>query len=511
MIAGTLLTRINESRFSKILGTATAAILLATTLVTVPSLNNPEPAFADTPVAGDSPPSWVILERVYGANNDATITATLDVAIEDSGSTVSLYEVGNSTAVSTTTSGTVVNFPVVRPATSFKQYYVMVNSLTSNKVTVDSATATWTIGIQSSAAVFGTNDITPKINWTMNQRINVQSYYGVYFVDDTTGAIFYKATNLNALTGQQTIPRFYNGVPHEYSAYIAKWNSAATSVAALTEIQAVSNSVRISRAAWTIGFSIDRDEFSTNDPTPRFTWTTNQTVAGSSGAYSVYVVDETLGTIIKNNWNITTLSYTYDIPRIYGSEGHTYKAYIASRNDQATLKTQITGIQAESQTAFTHPSAWNLSLKISASVFSANDPTPQFTWTTNQTISGSNGTYSVYVVDETLGTIVKNNWNITTLSYTYNIPRFYDGGSHFYKAYLAKRNDQATLKSQIVDIQATSGTVSVERSSWDIGLSVSDTSFSTNEITPKFTWVTNQTISGSNGSYSVYVVNAETG
>lgn len=496
----------------KFLGFILAFVLVATLITFMP---NTKQAFAEentspspTVAEADPSPKWVTLETIENEDNSVTLKATLDSKIEDSASIAYLYQEGNDAPIDSKNTGKVVQFNVPRPATSYVQYKIVVNELTSNLVTVDTLNANWEVNLTPSVTSFSSSESTPHLTWDINQVLyRNEGNYAIYVVDETTGSIVWLNGDANSLTGLAQIQRFYDGDFHEYAAYIAAYSSVISTKAELNDIQAISNSVRISRTPWTIDATISTAQFQTNDSTPYISWTVNQDIYHSN-LYAMYVVDESSGTIVNsNNWT-TSLSGTIAVGRFYDGPERTFVVYIAERNNNASTKDQLQNIQVASQPLSLTRSEWEIDLAIDKTTYASNEDTPVLTWTTNQPVYQSNN-YATYIVDETTGSIINFNYLNTTLQAQIASSRFYEGGPHEYKAYIAKRNGNISTKDQLEDIQATSQTVQAKRTEWTIDVTIDKNIYSTDDSTPVITYTTNQPIYQSN-NYGVYLANETT-
>jgi RHS repeat-associated protein len=385
----------------------------------------------------------------------------------------------------------------------------------------------WSIDISIDKQEVSTDDESPILTWNANQSINkTNGEYLIYVVDKTDNKIIYDTRTAynSSKTGTVYLPKFYNGASHVYQAYVAARTASFTSdPSELKEIQAESATKDISSKAWSIDISIDKAQFSTDDDTPILTWNTNQSINRTNGEYLIYVVDTTDSKIVYDSRTAYNSYQTGSItlPRIYSGDAHEYQAYVAARTSSFTSETnELKDIKAISNTVQTKRSEWAVSIGINRNTFSTDDETPVVTWNTNQSINRTNGEYLLYLVDVAEHKIVYdtrsayNSYNSDVIT----LPRMYTGGPHNYQAYIAARTPTFTDDfNQLKDIQAVSGLVVTQRSTWNISLDSKVIDYNVNSDFPSastktiaINWNTNQSINRTNNEYLVYIVNTTT-
>lgn len=348
---------------------------------------------------------------------------------------------------------------------------------TSNIVTIQHLP--WIIEASIDRTIFTTDEDTPNVTWVANQSIPAtagnsgENQYAVYFADVDSKEIFdvsdgYEIDEVSPQTKTQPIDRFYEGGTRNYAAYIAKYNGIAntpTSIDELEDIQAISNTVSTTRYTWTISLGIDKTIFSTNDATPRLTWITNQNIHKTRGTYEVYIINPENGEIVYGSDRVLSgegVSFSPEIQRFYKGDMHSYVAYVAKQNLNATNFSQLQDIQAVSQPVSTQRAQWGVELKYQIAKVNnvANEKTVKFMWNVNQTIQNTNDEYEVYVVNKKTGKIVYSTNYDTESALSGNVENVVPLNTQdTYLAYVAKRDSGSTLESQLKDIQATSNSV----------------------------------------------------
>lgn len=338
----------------------------------------------------------------------------------------------------------------------------------SNPVTV--TRAAWAVGLTIDKPVFNAGERV-RLTATPNQDIHLTSGYRLYIVDETTGTELghcgsnqdWNASWSNGSCSTST--GFQSGAPHTYRAYVAVNHTGAT----VTDPQAVSNVVIATRAAWSVGLTIDNPVF-TAGQNVRITATPNQDIHLTSG-YRLYIVDETTGKELGHcgstqDWLATWFGGTCTVTTSFKTgPAHSYRAYVAVDHNGTVATDQ----QAVSNYVTATRAAWSVALTIDRPVFSTGQYVT-LTATPNQDIQLSG--YRLYIVDETTGVDVgscgnSSNWSAgwyggaCTTSTSYLV-----GPAHTYRAYIATNFTNAAP----TDAQALSNTVTATRAAWTVTL-----------------------------------------
>lgn len=395
-----------------------------------------------------------------------------------------------------------------------------INGIVASSNSLYISRATWDISLTIDKNIFSTADSDPVLTWNTNQPINssyTPSNYVVYIVDKDEN-IIKRITTSSPISSSNLKVRPYIDNNFQYTAYVAANDSTATKLENLTDIQAVSETVNLQRTSWTLKVSIDQETFNTDSPTPLILWNTNQPVGNTGKQYILYFADTNTGSIFYRSPDTLTSNGNVTIPRFYNEQFKEYIGYIARKAPTGTTYnnvSQLIDIQATSNTVRTERAAWEITLDIDKTIFTTDETTPQITWNTNQSISATNNAYRIYFIDTTENTVIGSLNAGYLKTGKYNIPKFYTGGKHTYKAYVAKSYPTTVplpkTLNELEDIQAISNTVEAERAPWEVNISIDKTVFNTDDATPVITWVANQSISNSQYKYLAYLVDDETG
>ncbi len=387
------------------------------------------------------------------------------------------------------------------------------------------------------------SDGTVTLTATLNGDISNSSAGVLNFYEDTNVAITGNGAISTAslgsatsgITASVTLPRPTTG----FKAYDATLGTIT------------SNFVIVTSASTTNGVALN---FGVTDPTngqttltpsynfadnyvPKLTWVSSYSfpVLTSPTSLRVYMVDTTTGLVLvpSTATQLGGTGSTQSAPykSFYTGNSHVYEAvvayYVSGLNPSSV--NQLQGIQYVSATASITRKPWTVSLNSSANTFSTTATTPSLSWQSNQDIAdtGTSPAYQTYLVDQTSNTIlavqtgtatnVTDPASPTGTSLESNgsspITRFYTGNGHTYIAYVAASG--ATTVAGLTDIQTQSATVTIQRTTWTIGLSVSGQYFSTTDPLPTVSWTINQPVSGTGvaGSlaYSIFVEDQTTG
>jgi hypothetical protein len=267
---------------------------------------------------------------------------------------------------------------------------------------------------------------------TANQSMNNSGYYLSIF-DQTTGnrvctTTSYATIGCNVGWSQN---------PHTYIAYVA--NGATTAPPA--DVQATSNTVTLSPAAFTVTLTTTKTMLNTNE-SATLTATANQSMTTSSGLY-LSIFDQTTG----NRVCYTTSSSTTGCNVGWKQIPHTYIAYVANGATTAPPA----DIQASSNTATVSPAAFTVTLTTTKTSLSTGQ-SATLTATANQSMTISSGLY-LSIFDQTTG----NRVCYTTSSSTTGCNVSWHQTPHTYIAYVG---GGATTPPP-ADIQATSNRVTI--------------------------------------------------
>lgn len=186
----------------------------------------------------------------------------------------------------------------------------------------------WTVSVVTESPTFkvGEKGI---LKWETNQPHSTNDYYphyALYLYDKTEGVIIdYKTPSADG-TFETT---FYTGGPHEYEIYVARKMTTYDwpNLEDLQEVQAVSNTVTLQRAPWSVSLESDLKTFRIDDRV-NFTITAEQYNSYNYNSYHPYLIDTSTGNIIS--WTYRGIKTGFDATELfYTGDPRTYKVVIA--------------------------------------------------------------------------------------------------------------------------------------------------------------------------------------
>jgi RHS repeat-associated protein len=446
------------------------------------------------------PPSTIVLTSdvtEFAAGSTATLTATVDIALEGSASTIKIKDLTAGTQLKACTTGTTCTVATSFTSGAAHQYVATVSTLTSNEVEV--SRQAWTVDLATDKSVFAAGE-TVTLTATANQNVgSTSSAFKIYIIDKTTGVPFGSCSTGTTCVIATANP-FKTGDPHTYAAYVAKPGS--TSLAGLTQVQANSSDVTVGRQAWVVTMTSNTTSYAAGDSVT-FVATANQNVGNTSSNYRIYIYDVTTG--VRLTYCSTGTTCTSTTTALYTSGApHEYQAVVAKTN--ATTYSTLLDIQALSNPIVTDQATWAVVLQSSNLEFASNESVT-LAATANQSVSGTSGTYNIYVFDTTLGTLVTS--CSTGASCTKTMPKFYTGGPHTFVALVAAAGTIVT-SAEAQDIQATSNEITETRKPWTLSLVAANPNFATND-SPDLTATPNQAVSFSGSPYAIFIFDRTTG
>jgi RHS repeat-associated protein len=226
----------------------------------------------------------------------------------------------------------------------------------------------WTISLAAINPVFeaANQDVEyekkPYATFAVNQDYYF-SNYSIYMVNDSTGGIFYRSPwGASSLTGLAEV-YFRSGDPLNVTAYVAPTDNTASTITALNNIEAVSNTITFTRKAWAMDISIVNPVFeptyynSNHDMKPIVTVIPDQETYYSD--YETYLIRTDTGSIVRST-NYGNL--VVDVDWKAQEKSRTYVAYIARRDTTLSNVSQLTEIQAISSPVTATRKDWTLSV-----------------------------------------------------------------------------------------------------------------------------------------------------
>ena len=259
--------------------------------------------------------------------------------------------------------------------------------------------------------------------------------------------------------------------------------------AAAIDVQATSNEVTLTRAAWSLGLTTNKAVFATGE-TVTLSSASNQSPSYTGGYFRHYLFNKTTGALLAN---CSTAACSYASNNLIVSGAHDFVSVVAKFG--ATNYSNLVDIQAESNIVPVSRLTWTLTLNTSATEFVGGGHVT-ISAVPNQSLSGSG--FRTYIFDLTAGTKIGECYTGWTCSTTSS---FTTGGPHTYIAVVAPTGTYANYAA-VTARQATSNEVTVSRMAWTVTLSASNPVFATGAH-PGISASLNQTLSGS--AYQVYI------
>ncbi len=306
---------------------------------------------------------------------------------------------------------------------------------TSDSVTV--ARATWAVTLATDASTFDAGqDVT--LTATANQLASATGgAYKVKIYDATAGVLL---TSCSTLICTYTGPLFVSGPAHSYRAEVSSGSDPSyTAYGSTTDVQATSGFISETRSAWVLFLTSDESYFPVGGHSTMVS-TANQDLSNTGGAYWIYIIDETSGSIV--NYCVSTTS-CFAYGSFIAGPAHTFYAVVADSGQRyATDVTALTGVQQTSNTVVLSREPWTISLtESSSSTLNA---------AANQNTSYEDWYYQIVIEDYTAGSSLGScvGWGSTCIQYP-------GGASHSNVAVIAHVNPDGSIS----DIQSQSNSV----------------------------------------------------
>jgi RHS repeat-associated protein len=428
----------------------------------------------------------------FAAGSSATITATTDADVAPTASIITVTDETTSTTVATCTSGTTCQASVSFYSGGAHTYIATVNSLSSNEVTV--ARQAWAVALTSTETTFAAGDAVT-LTATANQSVSATgSYYWLGIYDVTTNSLVNVCLSGTVCTANLGSP-FDHGAPHTYAAAVSAYGGSY-SYSIISDVQAVSNNVVLTRAAWTVTLASNTTDFAVGESVT-LTATVNQNLTTAGGYFGVAIFDQTTDELLT--WCHSGITCALTSSSLFYTGGpHTYVAEVAQWGSGYTLETVTP--EATSNEVTIARAAWAITLSGDATSFSAGQSVA-FSTVSNQSVGGSN--YGTFIFDATTGSLLYSCHSGTACNFS-TADLFWSGGPHSYVAVVSDWSHSGGTLSTASDVQATSNTVTLSRTAWTISLSTDSSSFPTGQF-PSVTATTNQVAAASTAGYQIFI------
>jgi RHS repeat-associated protein len=444
-------------------------------------------------------PSSVVLSAdrtTIAAGQSATLTATTDVDVAGSASVVSIVDQTTGASVAWCPSGRSCVVAVSFPAGPAHTYVAMVNSRTSNQVTI--ARQTWSVGLQSSTpqlAAGASAMLTATANQDLGQTLG---QYALYVFDADSGVkVAYSGSGTMTGGGVQFVT---GAVSHRFVAVVAHDAGAAIDYAQAADVQATSNVVTVGRQPWSLTLSGDLSTIAAGQ-SATLAVESNQDVGGTGGLYALYVFDATTGAVLQYR---TSGKATSAAAVFYSGTAHDYVAVVAHDAGPSLTYGQVTDVQARSNVVRVSRAAWHVGLDTDRTMVAAGERAT-LTAIADQNLDSSQ--YAMYIFDSATGEAVGYGNSSVAVGVQ---PIFTTGGPHRYVAVIAHDAGAHITHGQVSDVQAESNSVSVERAPWSVSLSTDRSEFAAGQPA-MLTAQANQDLSATGHAYALYIVDTTTG
>ena len=497
-----------KKRATRALAIAVSTVLAATLLVAFDVAGYPvplsplgtqgDPAFADPPPS--SAPTLVTLsvdKPVISVAEQATLTATTDVAVQLSYSSIKITDQTTGSVIKTCTTGTTCAIAQKFYTGGPHTYIAQVGSLSSN--TVEVARQAWSVSLTSASPTVTAGGST-LFTATANQSVSSTNYnYKIYIFSTTLNVLL--TVCATGTTCSVNLSAQDTGGPRELVAVVAASGPNPANLAAAIDVQAQSNAVSVARLPWTVALTTNLTALTTTQ-SATLTATVNQNVGQTGSNYRIYIFDVTAGTRIASCATGTTCVAGQTI--CVGGP-HDYVAVVGASGTPPTVGA-VLDTQAASNTVNLSRSSWTLTAATSTPSPAAG-VTPTITVTANQFVSVTYTDYVYYVFDSSSGAWVATCANGS--SCTMNLPKSYTGGPKSYVAVIASPTSPAT-RSAAVDVQAESNIVVVTRAPWNVSLAATVPVFETTKY-GRIVATMNQAPDATGGSYKMYLFDLTAG
>ncbi len=397
------------------------------------------------------------------AGQNFTLTATTDVSVQGSGSSIEIVDQTTYTTLKTCTTGKVCTISTSFTTGDPHVYVAHVGSLVSDIVTV--GRELWTIALTSSrdTLIAGQRAL---LTATANQ--SVTSTGGAYAIDifDVTARVKLKTCTVGKVCTVYSDPFYVDDqYAHEFVALVAAIGGAA-SPEDETGVQASSESLVLSRAQWQVTLANDLSSLSAGESVVS-TLSADQNVGLTNGKYAMYIVDMVTGSV-KKACTTGTVCQTM-LPWSGTETGYALVGFIAAAGTPATFE-EMTDIQAGYGADWLPLSDWEANVTVDRSEMGAGD-TVTVTATTNQNVGRTSGKYVTYIYEGITGRLLKTCSSGTVCTVT---DSFYGPTDPFYVPYsyfalvAAPGGPSNTSGGLPEDYKAISNWERVERQEWVI-------------------------------------------
>jgi RHS repeat-associated protein len=383
--------------------------------------------FSVEPTQASVSPTMVSLasnKSTFIAGQTFTLTATTDVSVQLSGSSIEIVDQSTYTTLKTCVSGKVCSVSTGFATGDPHVYVARVASLSSDAVTV--SREPWSITLTSSRddLIAGQKAL---LTATANQSVTGTD--GAFTIDifDITAGTRLKSCAVGKVCAVYGSPFYIDDEhAHNYVAAIVS-TGTASSLSEASDVQAVSDEIQVIRKNWQLTLVNSQQTLSAGESVVS-TLTADQNVGLTNGKYAMYIVDMNSGNV-KARCSTGTVCRTTST---WAGAEHGYAIYgfVAAMGDPQTYA-ELTDIQAGQGSAWLPISQWEVDVDLDRTEMGAGDKVT-ITATANQNVGQTGGKYAIYIYEGITGRLVKTCSSGTTCVAT---DSFYGSSDPFYVPY----------------------------------------------------------------------------
>ena len=391
----------------------------------------------------------------FVAGSSSTLTATTSHDIDSTGESLAiiLFDLTTGLPVGTCEAGTTCTAQVAFASGAPHHYRAVLATSTTPanygsvigtqaaSTDVVIARAPWTVSLKASTSVFSAGEV---VTFTAEANQNVgetSNSYRIYVFDQTSGDRVGQC-GIGSACVIDSSELFFTGGSHRFVAVVAE--SGVLDLSHLTDVQATSEPVALSRAAWSVSLTASATTFAAGQPVT-FTATANQDVSLTGAAYQIEILDQTAQTSVATCSDGLVCEAGFEV--LFNSGGpHTYVAVVAARDGGPV------DVQATSEAVTIARQSWTLVLAATESSNSGDTVTTTLSVETNQHVGATLGQYNVVVLDRTSDEVFIG--SACQLTCTFEVSQLASEEPHAYVAFIAHYDTTASPAYSDVQVES---------------------------------------------------------
>jgi RHS repeat-associated protein len=333
----------------------------------------------------------------FVAGNSVELTATTDVTVTGTGETIRIFDGTTSVELESCTSGLECVVEAQFFTGGAHSYYATVGALESDPVEV--ARAAWSVTLVTDDDLLMMGE-TAEITATANQDLgDTDDEYELFIFNQTTEELLTSCS-----TGTECVevsPEFYldRSAGYSFIAVVGAAGAPAT-IGDVTDVQATSDPVGVSRAPIMFELEADLEDLSAGD-TVNLEITADQDVGDTNGLYAIHIFEAVSGDLIKTctTGSSCNTSYTWN----GAGWAVTFVAFVDGAAAPAHIS-EVEDVQfADSVSMNVDP--WEVAISTDKLILAAGE-TGTITAVTDQNLSDTGGALATYIIDFATDTIV---------------------------------------------------------------------------------------------------------